>query len=229
MLYKVVAAGAVHNSGERFPPPQCHPNTRLAVQAEILEWVNDRESQRRAMWMLGAAGAGKSAIAQMIAQILHESGQLSSSFFFNRTSTTGRNDDEQLVATLAYQMSKHIPETRPFISANILADPLIFDMLLELQLEALIIDPLSRLWDGMTHEELPRLIIIDGLDECSNKDEAQARIVNVCRSTLAPAAQTPAQGTHRQSARIHHTISIQHARRWFSDQTITFGFYMETG
>ncbi|KIM45366.1 hypothetical protein M413DRAFT_338704 [Hebeloma cylindrosporum] len=39
LLHKEVAAGALHNSGERFDPPKCHPNTRVVVLAKILDWV----------------------------------------------------------------------------------------------------------------------------------------------------------------------------------------------
>lgn len=32
-----------HDSLERCDPPECHPNTRVAVLAEIMQWVRDTE------------------------------------------------------------------------------------------------------------------------------------------------------------------------------------------
>lgn len=71
-LFKNVAPGAFHDSGERFDQPKCHPNTRVAVIQDILDWLDDLESPKLVMWVHGAAGAGKSAIAQTIAQILFD-------------------------------------------------------------------------------------------------------------------------------------------------------------
>ena len=34
-----VSLGAIHDSAERYPPPNCHPDTRNAVRQIILEWV----------------------------------------------------------------------------------------------------------------------------------------------------------------------------------------------
>ncbi|PPQ79729.1 hypothetical protein CVT25_003296 [Psilocybe cyanescens] len=72
-LQEHVAHGAFHDSGERFDPPKCHPNTRVAIIKRITEWISGlNEDTREAliMWLYGAAGAGKSAIAQSIAEIL---------------------------------------------------------------------------------------------------------------------------------------------------------------
>jgi hypothetical protein len=34
-----VSLGAIHDSGERYPPPTCHPATRKAVRQIILDWI----------------------------------------------------------------------------------------------------------------------------------------------------------------------------------------------
>jgi hypothetical protein len=39
-----IATDAFHNSGERFDPPKCHPNTRVAVLAEIMQWIEAIEN-----------------------------------------------------------------------------------------------------------------------------------------------------------------------------------------
>ncbi|KAF8815010.1 hypothetical protein BYT27DRAFT_7249496 [Phlegmacium glaucopus] len=39
ILHANIATGAFHDSGERFDAPKCHPNTRKAVLAEIIQWI----------------------------------------------------------------------------------------------------------------------------------------------------------------------------------------------
>ncbi|KDR76528.1 hypothetical protein GALMADRAFT_139451 [Galerina marginata CBS 339.88] len=39
ILFDNIAQGALHDSGERFDPPKCHPNTRKAVLKLIMEWI----------------------------------------------------------------------------------------------------------------------------------------------------------------------------------------------
>ena len=57
--------GAFHNSLERGDPPKCHKRTREAILNKIMDWVMKKiETDAFMMWLYGAAGAGKSAIAQ---------------------------------------------------------------------------------------------------------------------------------------------------------------------
>ncbi|KAF8814332.1 hypothetical protein BYT27DRAFT_6336716 [Phlegmacium glaucopus] len=180
-----VSPGAFHDSGERFDPPKCHPNTRLAVIRDILDWLDDLESPELVMWLHGAAGAGKSAIAQTIAQMLFEQGRLSGSFFFARGSTTGRDDEKRLVPTLSYQLAKYLPETRAHISMAVLNDPAIFDLSLLPQVENLLVNPLRIGSNAVptSSNTSPRLFIIDGLDECRDAD-AQCRILRVFSAAM---------------------------------------------
>ena len=127
--------------------------------------------------MHGPAGAGKSSIAQTLAEILKIRGQHSASFFFSRTSTTGRAHEKRLVATLAYQFAKYIPETRPHISSVPSNDPAIFDLSLHAQIQALLVNPLTLASATASEARPAMLIIIDGLDECSGF-EVQRRILS---------------------------------------------------
>ncbi|KAJ3509839.1 hypothetical protein NLJ89_g5003 [Agrocybe chaxingu] len=175
VLYSKVASGAFHNSGERVDAPKCHPHTRLAIQREILQWLEEF-SGSLIMWIYGPAGGGKTAIAQTIAQICSERGWLSAAFFFSRRGDSARSDERKLVPTLAYQLAKHIPELRPYISSAVLEDPSLFDLSLQAQIRELILTPLRQATSSMSIPLLPRVIIIDGLDECSNQ-ESQILIV----------------------------------------------------
>ncbi|KAF8990370.1 hypothetical protein BDQ17DRAFT_1433820 [Cyathus striatus] len=56
--------GASHDSAECADLPKCHPDTRKIVIKEIMKWVNTPDPENQIMWLNGAAGIGKSAIAQ---------------------------------------------------------------------------------------------------------------------------------------------------------------------
>ena len=60
-MYGNISVNAFHNSSERFDPPKCHPNTRVAVLTEIMEWIKP-ETNEDVLWLYGSAGVGKSAI-----------------------------------------------------------------------------------------------------------------------------------------------------------------------
>jgi len=79
---------------------------------KIEDWVKDAHKVTLFLWLYGPAGAGKSAIAQTIAELLEKAGLLAAAFFFSRNGLAGRNDKTPLVATLVYQLIISIPEIR---------------------------------------------------------------------------------------------------------------------
>ncbi|KAF9543065.1 hypothetical protein CPC08DRAFT_431335, partial [Agrocybe pediades] len=116
ILTDAVAPNALHNSGACFDKPKCHPRTRIKIREIIMRWIvlgKDRDDQAgtQFMWLNGAAGCGKSAIAQSTVESCIERGVLLASFFFNRSDST-RNHAGSLVATLAYQLYCAFPETK---------------------------------------------------------------------------------------------------------------------
>jgi hypothetical protein len=186
LLNSATAHGALYDSGERFDPPKCHPNTRVAVLDRIMIWAEGGEDGEEAqiMWMFGPVGTGKSAIAQTIAERCLAAGLLLAAFFFSRSDPT-RNHPGSLVATLAYQIRAKIPEFEDLIEKYISQDPLIFTKSFETQLLTLIIKPLQTMAASETlkNTSSPQLIIIDGLDECHDS-AAQANIVAVISRAL---------------------------------------------
>ena len=126
------------------------------------------------MWLHGAAGAGKSAIAQTIAELCEELKLLLASFFFFRADLL-RSNSKQLVATIAYQIAVVIPGVRGLMESVIENDPLILSRSLMTQFTTLIVEPLEHLFEISMEEQVnrPNLIIIDGLDECMDGTQAQ--------------------------------------------------------
>jgi hypothetical protein len=117
------------------------------------------------LWLNGAAGAGKSAIMQSIAERCVLAAIAVASYFFVRSDST-RNTMAPLATTLAYQLILAIPETADDILLTIERNPLIFEQSLEDQLRELIILPLLRL---PPHLQRLFVVFIDGLDECNNR------------------------------------------------------------
>lgn len=177
-----VAASAFHDSSERLDPPKCHPDTRRALLDEILNWIlEDVARETWLMWLHGAAGAGKSAIGQSIAELCIVKGIIVTNFFFHRADLT-RNSLASVVATLAYQLAVLIPEMQTLVVQVIEANPLIFKQSFSTQFEQLIVRPLRQ----QLPESTPRwkmLFLLDGLDEC-DRPEDQTQIVHVIGNFL---------------------------------------------
>ncbi|KDR67314.1 hypothetical protein GALMADRAFT_28609, partial [Galerina marginata CBS 339.88] len=177
--------GAFHNSGDRFDPPKCYPNTRVAVLKKVMDWIIGNFGwDEYIMWLYGPAGAGKSAIAQTIAEMCHQHGILLASFFFSR-SDPKRNSVKALAATLAFQVAVNLPPARSFIEGVVANDPAIFQRSFQVQFNALIVEPLMQLYKMWTFSgPLPYLIVIDGLDEC-NDTKGQRHILDTISDALS--------------------------------------------
>ena len=134
------------------------------------------------MWVYGPAGAGKSAIAQTIAEMCEEEMILLASFFFSRNDPS-RNTVKTLIATIAYQIILNFPHVRDAILGAIERDPLIFSKSLAVQVKSLIAVPLQPLADAgyFNDPTSRRLVIIDGLDECS-EPKVQQNILEILGS-----------------------------------------------
>ncbi|KAF8186314.1 hypothetical protein BJ912DRAFT_1060358 [Pholiota molesta] len=181
VLQKRVAPSAFHNSYQHVDPPRCHPNTREQILERIFRWIISSEDRDEwIFWLNGSAGAGKSAILRSIAERCVKAGIPLASFFLFRTDS-GRNTMECLIGTIVYQLIKAIPKVKDDVLEIIGSDPLIFEQSLESQLERLVIQPLLR----MPHliERVLFAIIIDGLDECLNR-EAQSVMIKAFGNIL---------------------------------------------
>ncbi len=127
------------------------------------------------LWINGAAGAGKSAIARSIVDLCLKQDIVIVRFFFFRTDPS-RNTIKPVVATLAYQLIRAIPALDSIISPKIQSDPLVFNESLETQFNSLIFESLQQL-----HKESPLqkaiVLLADGVDECSG-DENQVNFIH---------------------------------------------------
>jgi len=140
-----------------------------------MHWIlaqDEATKEKLIMWLTGAAGAGKSAIAQSIVEVCMEQGLILASFFFSRSDST-RNHAGSFVATLSYQLYCAFPERniQNIILQRINNDPLIFTRNIQHQFNVLFIEPLQILSRETSPGSAPGpcLVVIDGLDECIDR------------------------------------------------------------
>ncbi|KAF6742908.1 hypothetical protein DFP72DRAFT_154819 [Ephemerocybe angulata] len=174
-LRRNIAPGAIHDSNERCDAPKCMKETRVAVQEDIISWIDaeDRYApSKRIMWVTGPAGTGKTAILGTIADACKERGTLAASFFFSAFSgSESRRTKRYFVPTLAFQLMGHsgLTGTRGHILSSVAQDDgIVFTKNLKEQFNAMVMSPLLSM--AQEHDSgakaTPRVIIIDGLDEC---------------------------------------------------------------
>ncbi|KAJ2934189.1 hypothetical protein H1R20_g2916, partial [Candolleomyces eurysporus] len=169
---------ASHTRDRRTSPPDsaCFPGTRENVIMWITWWadtwiVPSTTPVVHVYWFHGFAGSGKSAISLEIAKIYAGSGRLLASYFFFRNAGD-RSCMNRFAATLAAQMAAAVPATASFIEVALDAEPSLLTQgtPLTVQLDRLVYEPFkAALYQGLVVFNGPFLIVIDGLDECEDK------------------------------------------------------------
>ncbi|RXW12667.1 hypothetical protein EST38_g13187 [Candolleomyces aberdarensis] len=175
-----IASNALHDSSARFDAPKCDEDTHVEITKELVDWIQDREGPKRLLCMTGAAGAGKSALQQTIAEECSDSNTLGSAFFFSAADPT-RNNLSCIVPTIACQLGLHNPALRDAIGKAVEDNPLIFKKRLGTQMESLIVTPFQRVCESgrLDSSTFPHAILIDGLDECSGEDNQEELLSTV--------------------------------------------------
>ncbi|KAJ2935106.1 hypothetical protein H1R20_g2010, partial [Candolleomyces eurysporus] len=175
LLLKNIAPNALHDSRARYDAPKCDEDTRLEVTGEIMDWIQDRSAPQRLLCMTGAAGAGKSALQQTVAERCAKSDILGAAFFFSSADPT-RNRASTIVGTIAYQLGLKHPLFQSSIVAAVKRDPLIFTRSIQSQMEGLIVLPFKnlRMNTVINTNTFPYVILIDGLDECKGESNDTA-------------------------------------------------------
>ncbi|KAJ3801116.1 hypothetical protein GGU11DRAFT_842690, partial [Lentinula aff. detonsa] len=185
-----VSRGASHYAEQRFPPPNCHPGTRSQILEILKKWITNDHKSTSIYWIYGAAGVGKSAVAQTISETFVQhivngipEGRLAASFFFSRVDPL-RNNLSLFFTTIAHQLATSPvlgPHLGAYIDLAIRHNPNILHETLEQQFQELIVNPCAELPPD-NWKNLPRLIIIDGLDECADI-ASQERLLSIIRQS----------------------------------------------
>jgi hypothetical protein len=165
--------GAIHDSDERCDAPKCEPETRVAVQDDLYDWILDgdgaseSEHPKKIKWVTGPAGCGKTAIMGSLAGRCAENGVLGATFFFASWSASmGRRRKTAFVTTIASQLAEYREDLKDAISNAIEKNSRVFKKNLRVQMEILVLAPLREVALQPDRPQLRGAIIIDGVDEC---------------------------------------------------------------
>jgi len=143
----------------------CMKGTRRDVLVQIEQWSRDKQD-KRVFWFNGLAGTGKSTIAQTFAEMCFADGKLGASFFCLHD-FEDRSNLQSILPTLAFQLTHCFPQFRWELLPVLMENPDVGQETLCSQMEKLIVGPFQA---TKTHT----LIVIDGLDECQDKEPASA-------------------------------------------------------
>jgi hypothetical protein len=159
--------------------------TQRRVLNDIQDWA-ESPSGEVIFWLHGMAGTGKTSVALTVANALCDRkpftaggkppgmSVLGASFFFKQGDAT-RNSTRNFFSTLARCLAKVFPDLRSHIVGAITQDLEIGTKAPRQQLSDLVVKPLVRL-DEQTCLLIRLVVVVDALDECLERTEAQELI-----------------------------------------------------
>lgn len=147
----------------------CDEHTRQEMLEDIIQWTESPIPDEHLYWLQGKAGTGKSTIARTVADKLDKKGRLAASFFFQRDKDH-RSSADYFFPTIAAQLAQRIPGVAPHIQSAVEAEPRISTMMLRLQFERLILEPMK----AVSHPNSKAMtVVIDALDECKKNQDIE--------------------------------------------------------
>ncbi|CAE6536965.1 unnamed protein product [Rhizoctonia solani] len=196
-----LAALATHDSNQSVTNRRtCAQGTQTDVLARLDEWLNDSQS-RWILWVNGLPGTGKTTIAYTFCEEMRKQKLLAASFFCSRT--TECSDVGRIIPTIAHQLAQYSIPFRSALSDVVQhdSDPVAGSNDLRLQFEQLLKNPLQKVKDT-----IPDLlvIVIDALDECSDRRGAELILDSFIR--YAPDMKLKVLVTSRPMTDVHARI-----------------------
>jgi len=164
--------------------------TRVELVAELDDWEKNPIDAATMRWVLGGAGEGKTALLLTFADLCKRY-KRSVGAFFASNRITDCSDGSRVIITLAIQLMQSLPSTAKYIDKALRQDPHILSKGREVQMKALIVEPIKRI-ATMTRfletvtfgfKSYPTVIVIDGLDEVTGKD-VQTDIIKIIGNTM---------------------------------------------
>jgi hypothetical protein len=143
----------------------CLKGTRVDLLDNITEWLTDGQGES-VYWLSGAAGTGKTTVAQSVTSIAQGLNFISASFFFSRASDERRTFGN-VIPTLAYQLGQS-KQLRSAICAATESHHEVGVQSVSIQAQKLLRDVLTP-----RPSDLPpyTLIVLDALDECKHDNK----------------------------------------------------------
>jgi len=190
LLHQNASPAALPDSSERIGQPRCMKETRVELGEELDNWEKSPIDAATMKWVVAGAGEGKTALLLTFADLCRRQ-KRSVGAFFASNRITYCSDGNRIVATLAVQLMQALPSTTKYINRALHDDPLLLSKGREVQMNALIVEPIKRI-ERRTRflstitfgrKAYPTLIVIDGLDEVTGKD-VQADLIKIIGDTM---------------------------------------------
>ncbi|KAJ3570724.1 hypothetical protein NP233_g4216 [Leucocoprinus birnbaumii] len=178
LIQEMRIRGSSLHSPSRYPHPKCHPDTRREFLHTLENLLSLPERSKAVYLLFGPAGSGKSAVVQTFAEICDKAGRLAAAVFFSRTKS--RYDASRVMATIAHQLAAQSALYRAIVCKVIEEDPQVFTSL-STQYEKLVYRP--ALEANLLDNDKSLIIILDGLDECSDRHMQTELIELITRVT----------------------------------------------
>jgi len=190
LLHQHASPASLPDSSERIVLPRCMEETRVELRAELDNWEKSPINAATMKWVLAGAGEGKTALLLTFADLCREQ-KRSVGAFFASNRIADCSDGNRIIATLAVQLMQALPSTAKYINRALRDDPYLLSKGREVQMNALIIEPIKRIAKIMRflsaitlgYITYPTLIVIDGLDEVTGKD-IQVDLIKVIGNTM---------------------------------------------
>ncbi|KAG9021711.1 hypothetical protein FS837_007041, partial [Tulasnella sp. UAMH 9824] len=145
--------------GNNIEDVTCLPGTRVDILEQIDSWVRGASGSKRALWIHGMAGRGKSTIAATVAH--RWKFRASCAIFHYRRGQDALN--ARLVCALARQLGASlVSEVKNAILQSIRGNEDVANEQLSEQFKTLLVASLGKLKE----HPYPILLIVDALDEC---------------------------------------------------------------
>ncbi|KZP04125.1 hypothetical protein FIBSPDRAFT_670168, partial [Athelia psychrophila] len=122
------------------------------------------------LWLHGAAGLGKSTLANSIAEHFRGRRQQGAFLFFDRNAPLD-STPARVIRTLAYQLAEHNQVIKSAISLAMEKDPQLTSAPLSTQFTSLLMNPLLAASQEITG---PVIIVLDALDECGDAESRRS-------------------------------------------------------
>lgn len=207
-MLEYVIPGVEYDSSARDTPPRCHPGTRTRILKEVQDRVHDSNLATRMIWIHGAAGVGKSAIMQTLAEAESSSQTTFTTLFFSRPNE--RDDPKKAFTSLAYRFAVLNSEYQNYIGERLQDEPTFLGKSMEEQFRRLFITPFLE--NRVSFGSQRWVVFLDGLDECRGERE-QCRIVDlITDSVLCHWTSTPFIWVIASRPEAHLKISFTKAK-----------------
>jgi len=138
----------------------CLDTTRRELLSNLTAWLDDDTSDSNVLWLSGAPGTGKTAIAWSLVSELEKQQRFAGEFFARQYN----HRPSQLWLTLAYKMAKFHPAIKGEVyKAVTQGEGIILDDV-DMIFEKLVAGPLKALDARLSSRRL--VFLIDGLEQC---------------------------------------------------------------